>query len=179
MLSDDPEIDKHCREFMDLKGVGRQRGCDGCEAGEAECWKHFCETVLKPRYKNGGGTMTIEEQILKNQISIIECLRRINICHPNTELNDRIQESERAFKRPTWLGLYTDAKLTEMCEACPFKSQKELEHIEKLNSELATRIDENRVLHEELEFVREQIKEARIQLAHLLGSGLKPEPDFV
>lgn len=44
------EIEKHCWEFMALKGVGRQRGCDGCEAGEAECWEHYCETVLRPRY---------------------------------------------------------------------------------------------------------------------------------
>ena len=45
------EIEKHCWEFMALKGVGPQRGCDGCEAGEAECWEHYCETVLRPRYE--------------------------------------------------------------------------------------------------------------------------------
>jgi hypothetical protein len=45
------EIEKHCWEFMALKGVGRQRGCDGCEAGEAECWEHYCETVLRKKFE--------------------------------------------------------------------------------------------------------------------------------
>jgi hypothetical protein len=46
----DREIADHCCVFQKLKGVGRQRGCDGCEAGEAECWGHYCATVLAPRH---------------------------------------------------------------------------------------------------------------------------------
>lgn len=46
----DREIVDHCRVFQKLKGVGRQRGCDGCEAGEDECWGHYCATVLAPRH---------------------------------------------------------------------------------------------------------------------------------
>lgn len=46
----DREIADHCRAFQALKGVGRQRGCDGCEAGEAECWGHYCATVLAPKH---------------------------------------------------------------------------------------------------------------------------------
>lgn len=46
----DREIADHCRVFQKLEGVGRQRGCDGCEAGEAECWGHYCATVLAPKY---------------------------------------------------------------------------------------------------------------------------------
>jgi len=51
-LSDEDlaEIDRHCRQFQALNGVGRQRGCWGCEAGEAECWSHYCETVLRPKW---------------------------------------------------------------------------------------------------------------------------------
>ena len=43
---DERGIAAHCRQFQALKGVGRQRGCDGCEAGEAECWGHYCATTL-------------------------------------------------------------------------------------------------------------------------------------
>lgn len=46
----DREIADHCRAFQALKGVGRQRGCDGCEAGEDECWGHYCATVLAPKH---------------------------------------------------------------------------------------------------------------------------------
>jgi hypothetical protein len=46
----DREIADHCRAFQALKGVGRQRGCDGCEAGENECWGHYCATVLAPKH---------------------------------------------------------------------------------------------------------------------------------
>ena len=49
MTPEEREIADHCHLFQTLKGVGEQRGCDGCEAGEAECWGHYCATILAPR----------------------------------------------------------------------------------------------------------------------------------
>lgn len=46
----DKEIDEHCRVFQALKGVDRQKHCSGCEAGEDECWGHYCATVLAPKH---------------------------------------------------------------------------------------------------------------------------------
>ena len=50
MSPEEREIADHCHDFQELKEVGRQRGCDGCEAGEDECWGHYCATVLGPKH---------------------------------------------------------------------------------------------------------------------------------
>lgn len=47
------EIHVHCEIFCDIKGVPYQRHCSRCEAGEDECWNHYVDTVLRPRWEAG------------------------------------------------------------------------------------------------------------------------------